>query len=528
MNFCRVILSSSKQNSINSFWSKNYIFSRSISSEKLRKSTNLNLDEWEAIIGLEIHAQINSKTKLFSSSSTLFNEPVNTNISLIDAAFPGTIPRLNSKCVDHAIATSLSLSGNVQLVSFFDRKHYFYPDLPAGYQITQHYAPISIGGKICLSKLDGLEYDAQIRIKQIQLEQDTGKSTHDVMPNMTLVDLNRAGVGLMEIVTEPDIRTSKEAGLALRKLQLLLRTIGSSDGNMEEGSLRCDVNVSVHKHGTPFGTRCEIKNLNSVKFLMLAIDAEIYRQIQELIKGNSIIQETRGYDVPANKTFKLRTKETLTDYRYMPESDLPPLLLTKVSKNRNSQHVINFIIHELFGVLNLKGLKFYQNPVLIEQLGSLIDCVNNNEISGKIARKVLMMMVDGDTRLPKDIIIEKNWQQLSDIDELEKLCKSVLKENPNLVMEIKVKEKENLIQYFIESSAVTKGVFPTADGVVSFVLHISNVKLAWLMNIEAKYELVSTNDTHFQAYIYIIRHSLELIDEAKELESCNLLTLLIP
>ncbi|CAJ0845262.1 16023_t:CDS:10 [Entrophospora sp. SA101] len=527
MNFCRVILSSSKQTFIDSFWSKNYIFSRSISSEKLRKSTNLNLDEWEAIIGLEIHAQINSKTKLFSSSSTLFNEPVNTNISLIDAAFPGTIPRLNSKCVDHAIATSLSLSGNIQLVSFFDRKHYFYPDLPAGYQITQHYAPISIGGKICLSKLDGLEYDAQIRIKQIQLEQDTGKSTHDVMPNMTLVDLNRAGVGLMEIVTEPDIRTSKEAGLALRKLQLLLRTIGSSDGNMEEGSLRCDVNVSVHKYGTPFGTRCEIKNLNSVKFLMLAIDAEIYRQIQELIKGNSIIQETRGYDVPANKTFKLRTKETLTDYRYMPESDLPPLLLTKkhitkifdslpelpdnkkkrlleqynlsiheVSKNRNLQHVINFIIHELFGVLNLKGLKFYQNPVLIEQLGSLIDCVNNNEISGKIARKVLMMMVDGDTRLPKDIIIEKNWQQLSDIDELEKLCKSVLKENPNLVMEIKVKEKENLIQYFIESSAVTKGVSPTADGVVS---HISNVKLAWLMNIEAKYELVSTNDTHFQA-----------------------------
>ncbi|CAJ0751786.1 9648_t:CDS:10 [Entrophospora sp. SA101] len=527
MNFCRVILSSSKQTFIDSFWSKNYIFSRSISSEKLRKSTNLNLDEWEAIIGLEIHAQINSKTKLFSSSSTLFNEPVNTNISLIDAAFPGTIPRLNSKCVDHAIATSLSLSGNVQLVSFFDRKHYFYPDLPAGYQITQHYAPISIGGKICLSKLDGLEYDAQIRIKQIQLEQDTGKSTHDVM---TLVDLNRAGVGLMEIVTEPDIRTSKEAGLALRKLQLLLRTIGSSDGNMEEGSLRCDVNVSVHKHGTPFGTRCEIKNLNSVKFLMLAIDAEIYRQIQELIKGNSIIQETRGYDVPANKTFKLRTKETLTDYRYMPESDLPPLLLTKkhitkifdslpelpdnkkkrlleqynlsiheVSKNRNSQHVINFIIHELFGVLNLKGLKFYQNPVLIEQLGSLIDCVNNNEISGKIARKVLMMMVDGDTRLPKDIIIEKSWQQLSDIDELEKLCKSVLKENPNLVMEIKVKEKENLIQYFIESSAVTKGVSPTADGIVSFVLHISNVKLAWLMNIETKYELVSTNDTHFQA-----------------------------
>ncbi|KAF0374332.1 glutamyl-tRNA amidotransferase chain B [Gigaspora margarita] len=438
-------------------------------------------NKWETIIGLEVHAQLNSKTKLFSSSSTSFNEPVNTNVSVIDAAFPGTLPQLNTKCVELAVAASLALSGNVQLVSSFDRKQYFYPDLPPGYQITQHYAPISLGGKIFLNQLDGLEYDTMVRIKQIQLEQDTGKSIHDIVPGMTLIDLNRAGTGLIEIVTEPDMRTSKEAGLTVKKLQSILRTIGSSDGNMEEGSLRCDVNVSVHEHETPYGTRCEIKNLNSIKFLMAAIDVEIERQIKELENGNKIVQETRGFDVLKNKTFRLRTKETATDYRYMPEPDLSPLILnkdyiTRISnnlpelpddlktrimkqygiplhdvivlmnetggvkyfeeavKNRNPQHVSNWITHELFGLLHARNIKFSQNPVSALQLGSVIDCVDNGDITGKVGKKIIEKMISGDSRLASIIIQDEGLRQLSDINELEKICKNVILQNPEQVI----------------------------------------------------------------------------------------------
>ncbi|CAG8618634.1 11220_t:CDS:10 [Funneliformis mosseae] len=456
---------------------------------------NLYREKWEAIIGLEIHAQINSKKKLFSTSSTSFNEPVNTNVSVIDAAFPGTIPRLNPKCIDLTVATSLALSGNVQLVSSFDRKHYFYPDLPAGYQITQHYAPISLGGKVTVSPLDGLEYEKDIRIKQIQIEQDTGKSIHDVRPGMALIDLNRAGTGLMEIVTEPDMRTSKEAGLAVRKLQALFRAIGSSDGNMEEGSLRCDVNVSVHEPGTPFGTRCEIKNLNSVKFLMAAVDVEIERQIAELNKGGTVIQETRGYNVATNQTFRLRTKETYTDYRYMPESDLPPLILTKdyltriynslpelpddrkrrlmsqyhislndvmslmrenggveyfeeVAKDRNSRHVVNWITHELYGLLNIKNIKFDHNPVTTQQLGSIIDSIETDEITAKIGKKVLAQMISGEKRLTPDIIQEKGWKQLTNMDELETICKNIISKNSEQVYQYKQGNK-NIYQWLV-------------------------------------------------------------------------------
>ncbi|CAG8580123.1 17496_t:CDS:10, partial [Acaulospora morrowiae] len=431
-----------------------------------RTTHNLYQGKWEAIIGLEIHAQISSRTKLFSSSSTSFNEPVNTNISVIDAAFPGTIPRLNSKCVDLAVATSLVLSGDVQLISSFDRKQYFYPDLPAGYQITQHYAPLSIGGKLILTHLDDddVDHEIEVRIKQIQLEQDTGKSIHDVRPGMALIDLNRAGVGLMEIVTEPDIRTPKEAGLTLRKLQSILRAVGSSDGNMEEGSLRCDANVSIHEPGTPFGTRCEIKNLNSVKFLMGAIDAEIERQANELRNGNRVIQETRGYNVAENKTFRLRTKETAIDYRYMPEPDLPPLIITKayerkirlmknykislqdvktlmgedggveyyeeVAKNHNPLLASNWITHELYGLLHSKNIKFSKNPVSTAQLGSIIECIRIGDISGKIGKLVLGQMVSGDKRLAPEIIEEKDWKQITDVNALEAICKEILSQNP--------------------------------------------------------------------------------------------------
>ncbi|RHZ82751.1 hypothetical protein Glove_103g10 [Diversispora epigaea] len=468
---------------------------------------NLIIDnKWEAIIGLEIHAQLSSKTKLFSNSSTSFQKPINTNVSVFDAAFPGVMPKLNSKCVDLAVATSLALSGNVQLISSFDRKQYFYPDLPAGYQITQHYEPLSIGGKIALSHLDGLEYETEVRIKQIQLEQDTGKSIYDIKPGFALIDLNRAGIGLMEIVTEPDIRSSKEAGLILRKLQNILRAVGSSDGNMEEGSLRCDVNVSVHQVGTPFGTRCEIKNLNSVKFLMEAIEVEIKRQINELRIGNRIIQETRGYDVVKNKTFRLRSKETDTDYRFMPEPDLPPLILTKeylerilnaspelpdilktrlINKynislkdvkalmgeeggveyfekivqyrNRNPKLVSNWITQDLYGFLNRKNIKFSKNPVSIEQLGSIIDCIEIGDISGNIGKQILAQMISGDTRLASVIIEEKGLKQINNITELETICQDIVMqntENAKLVRE----GNQNVFKWFVgQVMRITKG-----------------------------------------------------------------------
>ncbi|RIB08742.1 Aspartyl/glutamyl-tRNA amidotransferase subunit B [Gigaspora rosea] len=469
-----------------------YQYSTQIRSER---SILYKSNKWEAIIGLEVHAQLNSKTKLFSLSSASFNEPVNTNVSVIDAAFPGTLPKLNAKCVELAVAASLALSGNVQLVSSFDRKQYFYPDLPPGYQITQHYAPISLGGKIFLNNLDGLEYDTVVRIKQIQLEQDTGKSIHDIVPGMTLIDLNRAGTGLIEIVTEPDMRTSKEAGLTVKKLQAILRAIGSSDGNMEEGSLRCDVNVSVHEHETPYGTRCEIKNLNSIKFLMAAIDVEIERQIKELENGNKIVQETRGFDVLKNKTFRLRTKETATDYRYMPEPDLSPLILnkdyiTRISnnlpelpddlktrimkqygiplhdvivlmnetggvkyfekavKNRNPQHVSNWITHELFGLLHARNIKFSQNPVSALQLGSVVDCVDNGDITGKVGKKILEKMISGDSRLASIIIQDEGLRQLSDINELEKICQDVILQNPEQLRSFKG-GKQTVFAWFV-------------------------------------------------------------------------------
>ncbi|SAL96483.1 hypothetical protein [Absidia glauca] len=384
---------------------------------------------WEAVIGIEVHAQINTKTKLFSDSPTSFNEPVNTNISVIDAAYPGVQPRLNDHAVQLAVKTALALNADIQTKSTFDRKHYFYPDLPQGYQITQQREPVARGGQIQLTELDGLPKDVMVGIHQLQLEQDTGKSIHDMRPGQTLLDLNRAGTGLMEIVTKPDLRSSLEAGLLVKKLQAILRCVGSSKANMEEGSMRCDINVSVHKLDEPFGTRCELKNLNSVRFLSLAIDAEIERQIEILESGGSIQAETRGFDVSTGTTFKLRGKESAPDYRYMPEPDLPPLLLKQqyideiksslpelpdqcrsrimqsynmnlteanilmnepgslqffeeVCQGRNTKTALNWTLHELFGQLTGEHLTFEENPISVEQLGSLIDLVQDGTITG--------------------------------------------------------------------------------------------------------------------------------------------------
>ncbi|KAF9185240.1 hypothetical protein BGZ51_002764 [Haplosporangium sp. Z 767] len=442
---------------------------------------NLIKGRWEPIIGLEIHAQIKSKTKLFSDAYTSFNAPTNLNVNLIDAAYPGTLPQLSQECVDLAVKTSLALEAHVYPISSFDRKHYFYPDLPQGYQITQHYEPLARNGRIVLSSLDGLDYALTVGIEQLQLEQDTGKSIHDIYPGLTLLDLNRAGTGLMEIVTKPDMRSSKEAGILVKKLQALLRAVNSSDGNMDEGSMRCDVNVSVHEVGKPYGERCELKNLNSIKSVVDAIDAEIERQIDAYESNITVTQETRGFDASTGKTFRIRSKESAPDYRYMPEPDLPRLVLSQetilelkkslpelpdvrrerimktyglgmietrtlmgeegmveyfedvMSSGRQAKSVISWTIHELLGRFNSRGIEFSPNVISVSQLGSLIDCVDQGLISANVGKNVLNLMIDGDSRDANAIVEEKGWKQIDNESELEKMCDDMLAKYPDKV-----------------------------------------------------------------------------------------------
>ncbi|KAF9435426.1 hypothetical protein BGZ76_006315 [Entomortierella beljakovae] len=467
-------------------FSKRFFASTSTLSSPAVASWDLSNDDlvkekWQPVIGLEIHAQIKSTTKLFSSSKNIFNAPANTNVSLVDAAYPGTLPQLSRECVEHAVRTSLALGSHVYPVSAFDRKHYFYPDLPQGYQITQHYEPIAKYGKVELTPLDGLDHAVTVKIDQLQLEQDTGKSLHDLYPGLTLQDLNRAGTGLMEIVTRPDMKSSKEAGILVKKLQALLRAVGSSDGNMDEGSMRCDVNVSVHEPGTPYRSRCEIKNLNSIKAVVDSIDAEIARQISCYENNIPVSEETRGYDVSTGKTFKIRSKESAPDYRYMPEPDLPRLVLSHeeietlrdqlpelpdakrermmrtyelglietstlmgeegmveyfeslMHSGRQAKSVISWTIHELLGRLNTRGIAFSPDVIEASQLGSLIDSVDQKEVSAKIGKAVLDLMIEGDKRVATEIIKEKGWKQLDDREELERLCEMILAKHPDKV-----------------------------------------------------------------------------------------------
>ncbi|KAG9015844.1 hypothetical protein FRB93_012409 [Tulasnella sp. JGI-2019a] len=416
---------------------------------------------WETIIGIEVHSQIKSRHKLFSSSLNSVDEPPNTRVSLFDAAFPGTLPKLNRRCVDLAIRTALGLRASVQRRSAFDRKHYFYHDLPSGYQITQSYSPIAKGGVLLLDKAN-----RTVRIKQVQLEQDTGKTTFSDALKSTQVDLNRAGAGLMEIVSEPDMRTPEEAAAYVRTLQALLRSVGASDGNMEQGSLRCDVNVSVNKVGEPWGTRCEIKNLNSIKSVQAAIACEADRQISLLQKGSAVSQETRGFDESRVMTFKLRSKEDAPEYRYMPDPNLPPLILTEkdiervrqsmpelphetsarlergyglvprdiqvlmsvgsgtnvgydgdvgpgnavqyfeaVAKEREPKAVVNWITQELVAQLGRRNENFDQLPVSTQQLGDLIDLVQAGSITGTSAKTVVRHMFN--TQTPRSALISE-------------------------------------------------------------------------------------------------------------------------
>ncbi|KAI8142522.1 Aspartyl/glutamyl-tRNA amidotransferase subunit B [Fennellomyces sp. T-0311] len=461
---------------------------------------------WEAVIGVEVHAQINSKTKLFSDMETSYEEPPNSKVSIVDLAFPGVQPRLNERCVELAVKTALALKADVQHRSTFDRKHYFYPDLPQGYQITQQREPIARGGMIALTELDGVPEAFTVGLHQIQLEQDTGKSMHDMIVGSTLLDMNRAGTGLMEIVTKPDMRSSLEAGLLVKKLQSILQCVGSSQASMNEGSMRCDVNVSVHREGEPWGTRCEIKNLNSVRFLSMAIDAEIERQIEILEKGGVIHAETRGFDVSGRKTFKLRGKETAPDYRYMPEPDLPNLLLSQeyidqlakdlpelpdqtrtrimeqykmslddansllneagslaffesVCLGRNSQAVLNWTINDLFGELARREISFGQSPVSVEQMGSLVDLVQSNKITGKIGKDVLRIMLqDADGSMAQDIVEKKGWARIDDSNLLKSICDSLVTKHPDQVVKFQDGEMKVFKWFIGQIMRETKGM----------------------------------------------------------------------
>jgi len=463
-----------------------------------------NLNDWETIIGLEIHAQIVSKSKLFSGASTDFGSEPNTQVSLVDAAMPGMLPVINKYCVEQVIKTGLGLNAQINKRSVFDRKNYFYPDLPQGYQISQFTQPIVGKGSIKIDLKDGSS--KEIGITRLHLEQDAGKSVHDLEPNKSYIDLNRSGIALMEIVSEPDIRSAEEAQEYVKKLRSILRYIGTCDGNMEEGSLRCDVNISVRKKEEELGTRCEIKNVNSIKSIGQAIDYEFKRQIEIINSGGRIDQETRLFDEKKGETRSMRSKEEAHDYRYFPDPDLPPLDINddwtneikknlpelpdvkkaklinqhKISsydasilvsdknnaeffdkiidgnKKRNPKNIVNWIIGDLFSLLNKNNLKIKNSPVKAEDLGELIDLIEDSTISRKIAKNVFEEMFKTKKKA-RDIIEKKCLKQITNTDEIESIIEKILANNKDKVEQYK-SGKEKLYGYFVgQVMKATKG-----------------------------------------------------------------------
>ena len=475
------------------------------------KSSN----NWETIIGLEVHAQIISESKLFSGASTNFGSEPNTQVSLVDAAMPGMLPVINKDCVEQAIKTGLGLNAQINKRSIFDRKNYFYPDLPQGYQISQFTQPIVGKGSIQIDLKDGTS--KKIGITRLHLEQDAGKSVHDVEPSKSYIDLNRSGIALMEIVSEPDIRSAEEAQEYVKKLRSILRYIGTCDGNMEEGSLRCDVNISVRKKDEELGTRAEIKNVNSIKSIGQAIDYEFKRQTEIINSGGKIDQETRLFDEKKGETRSMRSKEEAHDYRYFPDPDLPPLeikdeWINEIKKNlpelpdvkkedlikkykissydasilvsdknnaeffdkiifenkkRNPKIVANWIIGELFALLNKNNLEIKSSPIKAEDLGELIDYIEDQTISGKIAKNVFEEMFKTKKKA-KDIIEKQGLKQITDTGAIETLIDKVLENNKDKVDEYK-SGKEKLFGYFVgQVMQETKG---TANpGIVNDIL----------------------------------------------------------
>jgi aspartyl-tRNA(Asn)/glutamyl-tRNA(Gln) amidotransferase subunit B len=446
--------------------------------------------DWEVVVGLEVHAQVASKAKLFSGASTEFGGPPNSHVSLVDAAMPGMLPVINAGCIAQAVRTGLGLNAKINLVSVFDRKNYFYPDLPQGYQISQYKQPI-VGEGVVEVDVDGEAL--KVGIERLHLEQDAGKSLHDQHPEYSYVDLNRSGVALMEIVSRPDLRSARQAQAYVAKLRSILRYLGTCDGDMEKGNLRADVNVSVRRPGEDLGTRCEIKNVNSIRFIGQAIEAEARRQIDIIEDGGTVQQETRLFDSAKGITRSMRTKEEAHDYRYFPDPDLLPLELTQdyvdglrkrlpelpdakrarfmrdyklspydagvlvadresadffevvakgrdrvVAEPRDGKMAANWVINELFGRLNKEGLDVTSSPVSAAQLGSIIDLIVSGDISGKIAKDVfeIVWSEGGD---PAEIVEKRGLRQVTDTGAIETAIDAVIAANPDKVEQAKAK-----------------------------------------------------------------------------------------
>jgi aspartyl-tRNA(Asn)/glutamyl-tRNA(Gln) amidotransferase subunit B len=447
--------------------------------------------DWEVVVGMEVHAQVTSEAKLFSGASTAFGGRPNAHVSLVDAAMPGMLPVINAECVRQAVRTGLGLKARINLKSVFDRKNYFYPDLPQGYQISQYKSPIVGEGEVIVDLADGTS--VTVGIERVHLEQDAGKSVHDQHPSLSFVDLNRSGVALMEIVSKPDLHSADEAKAYIAKLRAILRYLGTCDGDMEKGNLRADVNVSVRRPGDPLGTRCEIKNVNSIRFIGQAIEYEARRQIDLLEDGGTIEQETRLFDPNRGETRSMRNKEEAHDYRYFPDPDLLPLELVQhdvdalarglpelpdekkarfmrefalssydagvlvneretaeffeaVAKGRDPKAAANWVINELFGRLNKEGKDISTSPVNAEQLGTLLDLIGEGTISGKIA-KDLFDVVWNEGGDPRTIVEQRGLTQLTDLGAIETIVDEIIAKNPDKAEQVKA--KPTMIGWFV-------------------------------------------------------------------------------
>jgi aspartyl-tRNA(Asn)/glutamyl-tRNA(Gln) amidotransferase subunit B len=467
-------------------------------------------EDWELVIGMEVHAQVTSNAKLFSGASTKFGAEPNNNVSFVDAAMPGMLPTINEFCVEQAVRTGLGLKAKINLISAFDRKNYFYPDLPQGYQISQLYHPIVGEGEVLVELGDGTA--RLVRIERIHMEQDAGKSIHDMDPHMSFVDLNRTGVCLMEIVSRPDIRGPEEAAAYIAKLRQIMRYLGTCDGNMQNGNLRADVNVSICRPGdyekyqatqdfSHLGTRCEIKNMNSMRFIQQAIDVEARRQIAIVEAGGKVEQETRLYDPDRNETRSMRSKEEAHDYRYFPDPDLLPLEIEQswvdeiaanlpelpdakkarfmadfglsdydasvltadldsaryfeaVAKGRDGKSAANWVINELFGRLKKEDHDITESPVTPAQLGGIIDLISSDAISGKIAKELFEIVYTegGD---PARIVEERGMKQVTDTGAIEAAVDEIIAANPDQVA--KAKENPKLAGWFVGQVMKTTG-----------------------------------------------------------------------
>ena len=447
--------------------------------------------DWEIVLGLEVHAQVISEAKLFSGAPTTFGADPNTQVSLVDAAMPGMLPVINERCVEQAVRTGLGLNAQINLRSIFDRKNYFYQDLPQGYQISQYKDPI-VGEGVVEIDLDG-GVTKKIGIERLHLEQDAGKSMHDQHPSQTYVDLNRSGVALMEIVSRPDMRSADEAAAYLTKLRSIVRYLGTCDGNMDEGSMRCDVNVSVRKPGSDLGTRCEIKNVNSIRFVKQAIEYEARRQVEIIEDGGKIVQETRLFDPGRGETRSMRSKEDAQDYRYFPDPDLLPLVLTQeyvdgirktlpelpdarkarfikeygltpydagvlvleketaalfdtVAKGRDAKEAVKLVTGDFFAMLNRRGATIAESPITAEHLGKLLDLQADGTISGRIAKDLFVAMEETG-KDPATLVEERGLRQVTDTGAIEAAIKAVIEANPGQVTAYRA--KPTLMGWFV-------------------------------------------------------------------------------